>query len=126
MTVTAYPSMNKEIVSILRITDDNPVMMYAAARIIEELENQLEQFQSLRPEVQRFALAMEERLKANDHKGGWENCTTSYLWRRLVEESGELEEELAKDLTDGRVVLHEAADVANFAMMLADVYGALK
>jgi NTP pyrophosphatase (non-canonical NTP hydrolase) len=90
-----------------------------------------------RPEVRAFADLMEQTLRANDHKGGWEAEHPHHLFDRLKEEAGEL-----------RFVLHhnspfthnsalgatpewkahlgrEAADVANFAMMIADVCGAL-
>ncbi len=78
----------------------------------------------LRPELDAFADLMEKVLRRNDHKGHWCACTTSYLFSRLVEEVGELgrsiDEERAKDR-----IRKEAADVANFAMMIADVVGGL-
>lgn len=97
-----------------------------------------------RPEVQTFAVAMERKLRANDHKGGWKNCEGGWLLKRLFEEAEELRDawlvhvgECARgtrwveaDAFHGfpdtsSVVLNEAADVANFAMMLADVNGCL-
>ena len=78
--------------------------------------------EELRPEVRAFALLMEERLRANDHKGGWKQCVGSWLLGRLIEEVGELREEmLVADTTGAHCVGDEAADVANFAMMIADV-----
>jgi hypothetical protein len=81
----------------------------------------------LRPEVEAFAVAMETELRANDHKGGWkrkhpsdpcpfysEDCLD-----RLDEEVSELRK-ATKETT-----LAEAADVANFAMMYADIRDAL-
>jgi len=38
--MNTYPEMNEEIISLLRMTPDNPVCMYAAMRI-EELEAEL-------------------------------------------------------------------------------------
>ncbi|MHB0874553.1 MAG: hypothetical protein ACYC5O_00770 [Anaerolineae bacterium] len=84
---------------------------------------ELRAWRSLRPEVQRFAPAMEEQLKANDHKGGWKECSTSELIEGVEAEAYELR--LAKD-GPAHEVLHEAADVANYAMMLADVAGGLE
>lgn len=77
----------------------------------------------VRPEVWAFALAMEERLAANDHKGGWDG---EYGEDLLVSLRGEIEE-LAGVMfnTDTASILHEASDVANFAMMIADVFCAL-
>lgn len=90
-----------------------------------------------RPEVRAFANLMEAQLRANDHKPGWKNDTDLGLFERLGEESADLLSALhrhAKRLSwgDGWVmedtvprIGREAADVANFAMMIADVCGAL-
>jgi NTP pyrophosphatase (non-canonical NTP hydrolase) len=78
----------------------------------------------LRWQVVAFAYAMEERLRANDHKGGWDGCDKNWLLYRLVDETGELAGEVYEETGDNQV-LHEAADVANFAMMIADVSGEL-
>lgn len=93
-----------------------------------------------RPEVVAFADLMEQRLRAHDAsrgKRGWEGCDPKWLLGRLKEELAELEKALKApkpvrcgcreafcphlgfDTTDG--VGAEAADVANFAMMIADV-----
>jgi NTP pyrophosphatase (non-canonical NTP hydrolase) len=83
-----------------------------------------------RPEVVAFADAMEERLRANDHKRGWDSCTMGYLRQRLKGEMGELFDEIDKQqkatCRDTGAVNREAADVANFAMMIADRWGGLK
>lgn len=78
----------------------------------------------LRPAVKWFAEQMELTLRANDHKGpdGWVFYEyTGEFIDRLREETAELENAigLGKDVP---AVIGEAADVANFAMMIADVY----
>lgn len=85
----------------------------------------------VRPEVAAFALLMEARLRANDHKPGWKNHSPDALYARLLEEAGELHRAIlahafdaGPEQSDG--VGYEAADVANFAMMIADVCGALE
>jgi hypothetical protein len=82
-----------------------------------------------RKQVEHFADAMERKLRANDHKGRWDLCSNSYLKRRLRNETRELfaavdhlrrnKDPLKKHHLMLRV-LDEAADVANFAMMIAD------
>lgn len=86
-----------------------------------------------RPVVMRFAEAMERELRENDHKGGWDDESWRQLLPRLKEESNELRDMLrggpSKWLTYANFaecILSEAADIANFAMMIADVVGALK
>lgn len=76
-----------------------------------------------RPEVMRFARAMEEKLAENDHKGGWLDETFTWLLGRLEDEMRELKRAVRKG-EPARTVLREAADVANFAMMIAEAYEA--
>lgn len=79
---------------------------------------------------------MEKKLLANDHKGGWETDSFGSLFKRLDEELKEAKQ-AASNLTSalwqdrpgdlierldefGELAIDELADVANFAMMLAD------
>lgn len=94
----------------------------------------------LRPAVAAFAQLMEEQLRRNDHKGGWSECSYTYLQMRMGEEIEELGEAITSvvyarpmedrgDVPMFRKVLalgKEAADVANFALMIADNAGALE
>jgi hypothetical protein len=73
----------------------------------------------MRVMVDEFSREMETRLVKNAHKGcSWREDDVGSLLRRLRQEFGELEEAIY--LGKGNVV-HEAADVANFAMMIADL-----
>jgi len=83
---------------------------------------------TLRPEVAAFAVAMEERLRANDHKGGWRDCDPWWLLRRIFDEYRELRVAFVRcNMGQGEreEILREAADVANFCLMVADVSGLL-
>lgn len=92
----------------------------------------------IRPQVMAFARLMEAKLRENDHKGGWWHDGTDALLKRLLEETRELAAltetsgawcsappSAALDAVKRAEVGREAADVANFAMMIADVCGAL-
>lgn len=79
----------------------------------------------LRPQVLRFAEAMERGLRRNEHKGGWRNEKFGYLMDCLHDEANELAAAVMADEDAGRV-LDEAADVGNFAMMVADNARALE
>ena len=70
---------------------------------------------------------MEKKLRENDYKGGWRECDYSYLFERIWHEFKELLS--CFDRTDtgetvptksAEVICEEAADIANFAMMIAD------
>ena len=77
----------------------------------------------LRPEVQWFAEQMELRLRANDWKGGWRDEDIDWLWARMWDEERELYQAMHPSTwpeVDYDGIVKEAADVANFAMMVAD------
>ena len=65
-----------------------------------------------------FSKLMEEVLKENDYKNGWNNCSNAYLIRKLNEEVDELK--LAIHDNEGSNIIREAVDVANIAMIIAD------
>ncbi|MCK9361709.1 hypothetical protein M0Q28_05835 [Patescibacteria group bacterium] len=71
--------------------------------------------------VIEFAVVMQQKIDANSHKSGWEYCTIKWLLNRLVQEKGELKRAIEKKLHPDEID-REAADVANFAMMIADNY----
>lgn len=71
-----------------------------------------------RPAVQRFAQAMERKLRQNDDREGWEGCSYFYLLSMMEREVKEVRESLVDQ--DPKEAQLEAADVANFAMMIYD------
>jgi len=73
----------------------------------------------MRDEVVKFADRMEKKLSVNDHKRGWMKCSYGYLLRRLDNEVSELKSSL-NEQRGAEWVANECADIANFAMMIAD------
>lgn len=73
----------------------------------------------IRPEVQWFAEQMELALRDNDYKGGWGGMSYRQLKSRLDEEVCEVELAYYAGHNTERLI-RETADVANFAMMIAD------
>jgi NTP pyrophosphatase (non-canonical NTP hydrolase) len=74
---------------------------------------------------------MEAKLEENRHKGdreGWQRDHARALFIRLQEELKELELAIDRpvELRRSHEIRSEAADVANFAMMIADVAGGLE
>jgi NTP pyrophosphatase (non-canonical NTP hydrolase) len=84
-----------------------------------------------RREVLTMALLMEGKLRENDHKTGWKAEDPAWLLERLQEEVDELGDAMREaaarpdSAAAKRDVGREAADVANFAMMIADRLGGL-
>jgi NTP pyrophosphatase (non-canonical NTP hydrolase) len=97
--------------------------MDAIIALLEEDARKIAEWECRR-EVRQFAKVMESRLRANDHKPGWKQDIAPALFRRLQEEAAELDG--AIDFGTPGEIAKEAADVANFAMMIADVCGGLK
>ena len=58
--------------------------------------------------------------EVNTAKGDWNTLPAEELWRMLVVEVQELGSEMVKSRLDPVRVREECADVANFAMMLAE------
>ena len=74
----------------------------------------------LRPEVQAFAQLMEQVLRENDWKGGWQGMTADEILERVREEVEELEDAVANGGFKDDLINKEAADIANFVMFLVD------
>lgn len=68
--------------------------------------------------VIRFVDVMLEKLGENRYKGHWSDMSQKWLLNRLRQETGELR----RAIEGGKAteIAREAADVANFAMMIAD------
>lgn len=73
----------------------------------------------VRVQVRRMSLLMELKLRKNDFKGGWSNVPVHKLLDLLEAEVRELRE--AVESGDPLDIAQECADVANYAMMVADV-----
>ncbi len=84
----------------------------------EEIEDYVKSVKSiLRPEIARFAMAMEAKMRTHDDDrgDGWKGATPTWLIKLL---KGELDEvEKAMEEVDPKKISAELVDVANFAMM---------
>jgi hypothetical protein len=80
-----------------------------------------------RASVLWFAEQMELALRRNDHKGGWEAMGKEILVDLCADELDELrqcwDKATGKQVRSSSDIIAEAADVANFAMMVADLSG---
>ena len=83
----------------------------------------------LRQEIIDFALEMEQVLKDNDHKTGWDNLSISSLYNRIKQEFEEFQEQYIRMKynlgDDTKFILKmrkEALDISNFCMFLCHNY----
>lgn len=88
---------------------------------LRELSNVDSDITQVRAEVKLFALVMENKLRANEARGGWKDCTPSAMLGETVRAVLALGE-AGRTNTD---IIGRAANVANFAMMYADCCCAL-
>lgn len=70
-------------------------------------------------DIRRFVDAMVYKLRIHANKGRWEDCNVSDMLPRLKDEAGELEQAIIEGNT--MEILAEAADVANFAMIISSI-----
>ena len=68
--------------------------------------------------VEDFSIHMKHKLLLTRHRPHWKNCSLQFLFDRLILEVDELQD--AIENSDSKSTIREAADVANFAMMIAD------
>ena len=80
-------------------------------------------YMHLRPAVRAMALRMEDELRLDDHKPGWDTTPTPVLFKLLEGEVRELAYAIAQG--NPQEVASEAGDVGNIALMIADVVGGL-
>lgn len=72
----------------------------------------------MRREVAEFAMAMEAKLRKNDHKTGWQQLPVEALRRLMMLEIEEYN--VAREFFGSAEAMAELVDIANFAMMLRD------
>ena len=89
-------------------------------RMVKEDTHEIMLVKDIRHEVLWFARQMEIKLKENDHKSDYRNESLQYLSMRLTQERKELTEALKS--RDQIKIIRECADIANFAMMIADQF----
>ncbi len=79
----------------------------------------------LRPEVLAFAKLMETKLRGNDFRPGWKDCTPKWAVGRIEDELEELQDAMNSGPDGIYEAPEEAVDVANFCMMFVDLMGGL-
>ena len=72
----------------------------------------------MRESIKNFTNLMETKMLLNEHKGGHDRLKLDELLKLLHQEVRELK--VAADEKDYKEVALECADVANYAMMIAD------
>jgi hypothetical protein len=106
----------------------------AFGTVRKDFEKKFDELFGLRPEVLTFAKLMEKRLRKHDTQGvrSWLGVPPDLLYEEMAEKCSTLWrvsrgwQSPPAGMTKAEAVAKEAADVACFAMMIADVVGGLK
>jgi hypothetical protein len=108
----------------LRMGEDRDcVLVYELRDEIANFVQQMEPCPNPRKAVRAFAFDMEKQLEANDHKGGWNREHHQFLQKELRRNLQELSEELEMENKDKHDITTLCANIANYAMMIADNEG---
>jgi len=75
---------------------------------------------TVRPCLSTFAVQMERKLRRNDHRPGWRGDDPLDLLWALREHADKLESCLRAGASSQQTIA-DAADIGNFAMMIADI-----
>lgn len=85
--------------------------------------------QKPRPIVREFGEEMERQLLENEYKGGWDLCPDRFLMSDLLRNvailQGLLNLNATTTMVDRKDIIRRAANIANFAMMIAENEGKL-
>lgn len=114
--------MDRDCIQIIDLGDE--VAFFAQAipptdggKLLEAIGKEYDlELSKVRPEVAEFGLEMEKQLIANEFKGGWENCTHTYLIHQVQKNVHGLMNSISHSEFRRR-----CANIANFAMMLDNV-----
>lgn len=108
----------------LRMGEDRDcVNVYEICDEIANFVQQMEPCPMPRKQVREFGFDMEKQLEANDHKGGWGREHHQFLLQRIGYNLKKLSEEFAKEDRDKHEITIRCANIANYAMMIADNEG---
>jgi hypothetical protein len=103
--------------------DRDCVDLYELGEHVALFSQQMDPCPMPRRPVREFSYDMEKQLEANDHKGGWNDEDHHFLTAQLAKNLFDLNYELKKVDRDKHKITIRCANIANFAMMIADNEG---
>jgi hypothetical protein len=106
--------------------DRDCVEVYEVQDCVANFVQQIDPKPKPRLPVMQFAYEMETQLKVNDHKKGWGSEHYEFFGRELSKNFSKLYKELTAADRDKEEITRRCANIANFAMMIADNYGQLE
>ena len=126
-----YRNGEETLIALRRGVDEDCIQIYELGQEVAFFAQYLEPLdeeEHLRKEVlavRKFSVEMEKQLDANMHKGGWDREHHQDLTGGILYNFEKLRSELIKLNSDEREITKRCANIANFAMMVADNEGSL-
>ncbi|MEK4149042.1 hypothetical protein NST02_18425 [Robertmurraya sp. FSL W8-0741] len=112
-----------DLIALRMGVDRDCINVYELGDEIANFVQQMEPNPKPRKVVSEFAHDMDKQLKVNDHKGGWNDEEHHFLSAQLAKNMFALNHELKKLNKDKHEITIRCANIANFAMMIADNEG---
>lgn len=103
--------------------DRDCIRIFPLGEEIAFFAQQIKPSPTFRNEVFDFARDMETQLKANEHKSGWAKESDKFLFNMMDRNLAALQRELSKEDINKYEITIRCANIANFAMMIADNEG---
>jgi hypothetical protein len=118
-----YRNNHDHLIALRMGADRDCVLIYELGECIANFVQQMEPYPKPRKAVMEFAHDMEKQLRVNDHKCGWDSASYEFLSERILANSYSLYSEFSKEVKDKKEIAIRSANIANYAMMIADNEG---
>lgn len=120
-----YRNEDDTLIALRMGIDRDCVDVYEIDSHIANFVRQLDPARLPRGEVRMLSFEMERQLGINERKGHWRREHWEFLKRELNRNCHTLAIQLMKEDHDKDEITKRCANIANFAMMIADNYGML-
>ncbi|MGE6376582.1 hypothetical protein [Peribacillus muralis] len=118
-----FTSEHGDLIALRFGEDRDCIKMFELGEEVAFFAQQIEPCPNPRLEVIEFARDMEVQLLKNDHEGGWIQEEYASLYQQIWKNMNSLGYELEKENSDKSEITKHCANIANFAMMIADNEG---
>jgi hypothetical protein len=118
-----YINADDSLIALRYGSDRDCVLVYELGFKIANFVQQMDPCPVPRKSVMEFAHDMEKQLKVNDHKGSWNREHHEFLLNEIYKNLSKLQVALSKEDKSKDVITIRCANIANFAMMVADNEG---
>lgn len=125
LNAETYTNTDETLIALRMGIDRDCVLVYELGDCIANFVQQMEAKPNPRKAVRNFAYDMEQQLLMNDHKPGWKDEHVEFLYKQMILNTAKLVKAIGAE-SDKDEITRRCANIANFAMMIADNYGTVR